>query len=136
MWFNSESDKWQYVSIFPNFIKRYCQPSLNMLEHISCQVGVGENIFNHIDDPEEIFDCEDHIVRSIRRIEKECRQSNYPALLNSKYTIVYNRPLLVSDKEIAAARRFGTLFNLVLTARKFFGRQQGLLKLVNTVILL
>ncbi len=107
-----------------------------MLEYISCQVGEGENIFRHIDDPEEILDCEDRIVRPIRRIEKECRNSSYLALLNSRYVSVYNRPLLVSDKEVAATRRFSTLFNLVLTARSFFGKQYGLLNLVNAVILL
>lgn len=136
-WFNNESGKWRYVSIFPSFIKKYCQPSLNLLEYISCHVGEGENIFRHIDDPEEILDCEDRIVRLIRRIEKDCVESSYPALLNSRYVSVYNRPLMVSHKEITAvARRFSTLFDLILTARKFFGKQYGLLKLVNTVIVL
>jgi len=134
VWFNNESDKWHYISIFPSFIKKYCQPSLNLLEYISCQVGEGENIFSHIDDPEEILDSEDRIVRSIKRIEKDCREFNYLALLNSRYVSVYNRPLLVSDKQYTETRRFSTLFSLVSTARQFFGKQYGLLKLVNTVI--
>lgn len=136
IWFNVDTGKWQYVSIFPDFIKRYCRPCLNMLEYISCQLRKGEFFYRHIDDPEGILDCEDRITRPIKRIEKESIKHNYPALLNSRYTHVYNRPLLVSHKETKPERQFPVLHNLVLTARQFFGRQQGVLSLVNTVILL
>ena len=61
VWFNDQTGKWQYVSIFPHFIKRYCSPSLDLLEYISCTLGKGEDVFRHIDDPEEILDSEDRI---------------------------------------------------------------------------
>lgn len=131
MWFNGETGKWNYVSIFPNFIKKYCQPSLHMLEYMSCHVGKGENIFRHMDDPDEILDCEDSIVEPLRRIEKACLSSNYTALLNSRYTMVFNRPLVLSASEVLATRRFSALYTLVLTARKFFGRHVGVLSLAN-----
>ena len=134
MWFDEMAGKWQYVSIFPNFIKRYCTPCLGMLEYISCNVRKGEDIFEHIDDPEEILDCEDRITKPIRRIEKECVKANYPALLNSRYTDVYNRPLNISAWEASFAARFPVLNNLVKTAMLFFGKQQGVLSLVNTII--
>ena len=134
VWFDEMAGKWQYVSIFPNFIKRYCTPCLGMLEYISCNVRKGEDIFEHIDDPEEILDCEDRITKPIRRIEKECVKANYPALLNSRYTDVYNRPLNISAWKASFAARFPVLNNLVKTARLFFGKQQGVLSLVNTII--
>ena len=126
--------KWHYVSIFPSFIKRYCRPSLDMLEYIGCRIRKGEDVFEHIDDPEEILDCEDRITKPIRRIEKQCVKANYPALLNSRYTDVYNRPLNISAWGASFAGRFPVLHNLVKTARLFFGKQQGLLSLVNTII--
>lgn len=134
VWFSESLGKWQYVSIFPNFIKRYCPPCLDILEYISCRIRKGEDIFEHIDDPEGILDCEDRITKPIRRIEKECNKDNYPALLNARYTDVYNRPLSVSAKRVAG--RFSILHNLVTTARQFFGKQQGVISLVNMIILL
>ena len=53
VWFDEEEGKWRYVSIFPNFIKKYCPPCLNMLEYIGCRIRKGEDIFKHIDDPEK-----------------------------------------------------------------------------------
>lgn len=134
LWYNSETDKWQYVSIFPSFIKRYYQPSLNMLEYISCGVKKDDSIFKCIDDPEAILDSEDRISRLIRHLEKGSSKANYPALLNSKYTEVYNKPLSVLESSSKVTKRFPILYLLVLTARQFFGKQNGVLSLVNTVI--
>lgn len=136
VWFNDETGKWQYVSIFPNFIKKYCQQCLDMFEYISCNVRKGENVFEHIDDPEGLFDCEDRITKPLRRIEKECMKFNYPALLNSRYTDIYNRPLPVTENVYASTRRFSVLFALLCTARHFFGKQQGVISLVNKIIFL
>jgi hypothetical protein len=94
----------------------------------------GEDVFEHIDDPEGLLDCEDRITKPIRRIEKECNRDNYPALLNAKYTDVYNRPLSIPAKKVAG--RFSILHNLVTIARQFFGKQLGVISLVNTIILL
>jgi hypothetical protein len=134
VWFSESLGKWQYVSIFPNFIKKYCSPCLDILEYISCRIRKGEDVFKHIDDPEGILDCEDCITKPIRRIEKECNKDNYPALLNARYTDVYNRPLSISAKKVDG--RFSILHNLVTTARQFFGMQHGVISLVNMIILL
>ena len=134
MWFDELVGKWHYVSIFPDFIKKYCRPGLDMLEYISCKVRKGEDVFEHIDDPAGILDCEDRITKLMRRIEKECVKANYLALLNSRYTDVYNRPLNISSLGASFAGRFPVLSNLVLVARLFFGKQHGVLSLVNTII--
>lgn len=136
LWFDEGTGKWQYVSIFPSFIKRFCTPCLDIFEYISCRIRKGEDIFKHIDDPEGILECEDSMTKQMRRIEKECSRSNYSALLNSRYTSIYNRPIRISQKESTPARRFPVLYNLVLTARQFFGVQHGVISLMNTVILL
>lgn len=107
-----------------------------MLEYISCQVRKGEFFYRHIDDPKGFLDCEDRITRPIKRMEKESGECNYPALLNSRYTDVYNRPLHIQNNNTKPAKQFPVLYNLVLVARQFFGKQQGVLSLVNTVILL
>lgn len=92
-WKYTASGKWNYVSIFPCFIKRYCSISLHTLEKVSCQTGKGENVFWHIDDPEALFDCEDPIVRPLVKLEKEFKISDPSALLNSRYVQVFNRPI-------------------------------------------
>ncbi|MDQ2088266.1 hypothetical protein RBH29_17720 [Herbivorax sp. ANBcel31] len=133
LWFNDKTSKWQYVSIFPSFIKKYIQPCINLLEYISCKTRKGENIFEHIDDPKEILDCEDRIVNIIKGIENNCNEFNYTALLNSKYTQVYNTPLIIETKSLSQ-KLFGTLYMLVITARAFSGKQEGVLALINSLI--
>lgn len=134
LWYDDQAEKWQYVSIFPSFIKRYCQPSINMLEYISCKTGKGESIFEHIDDPEEILESEDRLIWLLRKLERESNRTSSPALLNSRYTEVYNKPLTITADADAFTRRFPMLYLLVLTARQYFGQQQCVLSLVNTMI--
>ena len=134
VWFSEDSGKWKYISIFPDFIKRYCTPCLHLLEYISCHTGKGEDFYRHIDDPEAILDCEDSITRPAKWIEKECMELNYPALLNSRYMHIYNISLPALKPDYA--KLFPVLYNLVLTARYFFGKSHGVLSLINNIILL
>ena len=130
LWFNN--GKWQYVSIFPDFIKRYCRPGLHILEYISCKLRKGENFFKHIDDPEAILDCEDSVTMPARRIEKECMKLKYSALLNSRYAEIYNMSLPAIP--LMKTMMFPALYNLVLTARYFFGENLGVFSCVNNII--
>lgn len=129
-----QAGKWRYVSIFPDFIKRWYQPCLNLLEHISCQVGKGEDVFEHIDDPEELLLCEDRITGAAYRLQKHCVRIKCEALLNSRYTDVFNRSVPFRGYEAAKTRRFGRLYSLVITARHFFGEATGVLALVNSIM--
>jgi hypothetical protein len=134
LWFTDESGKGKYVSIFPNFIRRWCQPCLNLLEHISCKVGKGEDVFKHIDDPEELVPCEDRIAGAAGRLEKHCLKIRCEALLNSRYTEVFNRPISAMGYELVNTKRFPFLYSLVVTAKHFFGVDNGVLACVNTII--
>jgi hypothetical protein len=126
-------DKWNYVSIFPCFIKRYCPISLHMLEKISCQTGKGENVFRHIDDPEAHFNCEDPIVQPLKRFEKEFRISDPSALLNSRYVQVYNRPIDL-NVYCVSPMRFKKVYELILTARFYFGIETGVLSMTHAIL--
>lgn len=126
------SGKWQYVSIFPCFIKKYCPLSLHLLENISSRVRKGDKIFDHIDDPEKIFDSEDPIVRSLVRFEKEFEQSNPSALLNFQYIEIHNRAIQ-SDAYSIASKRFKKVYELVLIASVFFGVETSALSLANSI---
>lgn len=132
-WKNSVLEKWNYVSIFPCFIKRYCPMSLYMLEYISCQTGKGENIFRHIDDPEELFDCEDPIVKPLAKFEKEFKLSDPSALLNSRYVKVFNRPINLNVYRVEP-KRFKKVNELILTAQFYFGIGTGALPMTHTIL--
>lgn len=132
-WMDAESGKWQYVSIFPCFIKKYCPLSLHLLENLSSRVRKGDKIFDHIDDPENIFDSEDPIVSMLLRFEKEFKRSNLSVLLNFKYTEIHKRPIK-TDTDNIASKRFKKVYELVLTASAFFGIEVGALSLVNSII--
>jgi hypothetical protein len=131
-WMNAERGKWQYVSIFPCFIKKHCPLSLHLLEIVSSRTGKGEQIFDLIDDPEGLFDSEDPIVRPLVRFEKKFKISNPSVLLNSKYTEIHNRPIQLDAYSIAS-KRFKKVYGLVLTARVFFGIETGTLSLTNSI---
>lgn len=136
LWLNDKTGKWQYVSIFPDFIKRYVKPCLHLLEYISCHLRKGENIYRYIDDPKEIIDCEDRLIKPLNRIEKDCLKYNYSGLLNSKYTDIYNRPLVISNKESIIQMQFDVMYLLVLTARLFFGKHNGVISFANEKLLI
>jgi hypothetical protein len=131
-WMNEERGKWQYISIFPCFIKKYCPLSLHLLENVSSRARKGEKIFDHIDDPEKLFDCEDPIVRPLVRFEKTFNISNPTALLNSRYVEIGNRPINLDACSIVH-KRFKKTYELVLTARVFFGIEAGVLSLTNSI---
>ena len=135
LWENPATGKKTYVSIFPNFIKKYYQPCLLMLEYISRHTGKGEDILRHIDDPEGLINCEDRFARTMKKLEIDCSKANYPALLNSRYTEVYNIPVTVSSRNISP-RRYPWMYSLVATAVQYFGKYEGVLSLVNTIITL
>jgi hypothetical protein len=129
---NAERGKWQYVSVFPCFIKKHCPLSLHLLENVSSCTGKGEYILNNIDDPEKLFDSEDPIVRTLVRFEKEFKISNPSVLLNSKYTEIHNRQIQLDACNIAP-KRFKKVYELVLTARVFFRVETGALSLTNSI---
>ena len=129
---NEEREKWQYVSVFPCFIKKHCPSSLHLLENASSCTGKGENILDHIDDPEELFDIEDPIVKPLARFEKEFKISDPSELLTSKYIEILNRSIQLDACSITS-RRFPKVYELILTASVFFGVRAGALSLVNTI---
>jgi hypothetical protein len=131
LWRNNETGKEEYASIFPCFIKKYCRPCLHMLEDLCSRVGKDEDILNNISDPEELLSCEDRIARVMKKLEKTC--VNHPALLNSRYTMIYARPIsiFVLPAEMKHPRRFPILHNMVAIARGFFGKLNGVLAMAN-----
>jgi len=134
LWFDETAGKWTYVSIFPKFIKRWYQSCLHLLEYISCKVRKGEDILVHIDDPKEILLCEDRIAVAIKRLEKHCIKINCEALLNSKYTQIFNRPLPEKGFGMVDNMRFHVLHSLIHSAGNFFGLTNRVLSLVNGII--
>lgn len=133
VWMNQETGKWQYVSIIPSFIKKYCPMSLHLLENISSQLGKGENVFGHIDDPKEHFSCEDPLVKTLARFEKEFKISDPSALLNSRYMEIFNQPINLGAYKVEK-KRFPKVYELILTARFFFGVATGVLSRTNTLV--
>ena len=103
-----------------------------MLENISSRVRKGEKILDHIDDPKELFDCEDPIVRPLVRFEKKFKISNPSAVLNSIYVEMGNQSINL-DACTIAPKRFKKVYELVLTARVFFGIETGGLSLTNSI---
>ncbi len=131
LWIDPATQKKCYVSIFPNFIKRYCLPCLNVLEYISYHLGKDEDIFRYIDDPKELLYCSDNVTGALKLLEKKCIKVSYLTLLNSKYSDGFDRPLIFELKN-PVVKKFLNVYALIVSAKKFFGRQSGVLSIVNS----
>lgn len=132
LWTDPATGKNHYVSIFPNFIKRYIRPGLNVLEYISCQTGKGEDIFRHIDDRNSLYSCEDRIATNLQRLDKICRDKQFDSILNARYTLAYNRPISIPREDVLGLR-FPHVVTLILVARQYFGLESGVLAAVNAL---
>lgn len=132
LWTDPATGKNHYVSIFPNFIKRYIRPCLNVLEYISCLTGKGEDIFRHIDDKDSLYSCEDRIVRALQRLDQTCRDKQFESILNARYTLAFNRPISL-PREAVLEQRFPHVVTLILAARQYFGLESGVLAAANSI---
>lgn len=136
IWIDPVTNISHYVSIFPNFIKKYCKPSLNVIEYISCESRKDDEIYTHIDDPDDLLYSYDYITRTLARLEHDCKEKKYTSLLNAKYTQIYNIPINTSAFESTNSKKFPSICSLIDVAKKFFGVSQSVLAIVNSVILL
>ncbi len=134
LWVDPDTGKNHYVSIFPNFIRRYTRPCLNVLEYISCHTGKGEDIFRHIDDSNAIYSCEDRFARILTRLDKSFAKEQYASRLKAQYTTTFNRP--VSNPSVEARnKRFPFVFSLILMAREYFSKPCGVLACTYSIFL-
>lgn len=112
-----------YISIFPNFIRKFTRPCLSVLEYISCNTGKGEDIFSHIDDRDNIHSCEDRMAHILEALDKKCNEIDY-IVLNARYTTAFNKPITISTEEVGH-NRFPHVFTLILMVREYFGMHFG-----------
>jgi hypothetical protein len=123
LWEDSTGER-HYVSIFPNFIRKFTRPCLSVLEYISCNTGKGEDIFSHIDDRDNIHSCEDRMAHILEVLDKKCVEKDYAGVLNTRYTIAFNRPITISSGKVSR-NRFPHVLTLILMAREYFGLHFG-----------
>ena len=105
---NNKTSKMAICKYFPMFHQKYCQMSLNLLENICC-LTERVRIYSTILTIGRAFDCES-IARPLKRFEKEFKRSDPLALLNSKYTQVYNLSISL-DAYNVVPRRFKEYMN-------------------------
>lgn len=113
-----------YVSIFPNFIRKFTRPCLSVLEYISCNTGKGEDIFSHIDDRDNIHSCEDRMAHILEALDKKCDAGDYTGTLNARYGTAFNRPIAIPTEEVSR-KRFPHVFTLILMAREYYSMHFG-----------
>jgi hypothetical protein len=123
LWEDSTGEQ-HYVSIFPNFIRKFTRPCLSVLEYISCNTKKGEDIFSHIDDRDNIHSCEDRMAHILEALDKKCSEKDYTDVLNTRYTAAFNRPIKIFAKEMSH-NRFPHVFTLILIVREYFGMRCG-----------
>jgi len=124
-----------YVSIFPKFIKRYLPFSLHLIEILGASLKKEEDIFKHLGDPFDLLTCEDRIVRVLKGLDKKISTFKYVALLNSRFTEIFNRSLSISQTPCSVENmRFPQLFSLVFFAQSFFSCSSGSLASTNFLL--
>ncbi len=123
LWKDSTGEQ-HYISIFPNFIRKFTRPCLLLLEYISCNTRKGEDIFSHIDDRDNIHYCEDRMAHILEMLDKKFAAEDYTNILNSLYKIAFNRHITISTEELSY-KRFPHVFILIIMVQEYFGVSSG-----------
>ena len=107
-----------YISVFPYFVVKYNKISTDLIEFISTNVGRGENVFNYIEDSGNLLECEDILIGSCQRVNNTVASQKFAALLNAKYTEIFNTTLkcIKFNDFIRSKLRFNDTLLLLLTA--------------------
>ena len=88
LWTDKDGNQ-NYVSIFPDFIIKYNVASTDLIEFISNNVRKGDDIFKYIEDPEDLVESEDVIIRACQKVDKACQNKAIAAQLSAKYTTMF-----------------------------------------------
>ena len=121
-----------YMSVFPDFIRKYTKASLHIIEFITINVGKGEDIFTVLDDPENYLHSEDPLHNSCHRIDQACFEEKFAALLNAYYTEIHDTPISLSATECKiSSMRYSNTYELFLIGQGFTGKQNSILATLN-----
>ena len=128
LWTTASGEK-HYISVFPNFIIKYNPLTTPLIELISSNVRKDEDIFNHLNDPENLFDSETELAHSCLRVELACKNKMFAAILNSRLTNAFNT---IARIELPKNARYPEICTLIAMAKLFFASPvQSVLTLAN-----
>lgn len=131
LWYDSYG-KGHYISVFPSIVIEYCPLSAGLVEFIISNVGKGEDIFEHVNDPDFIIDCEDPLAKPCRNLEKRCVREGYTYIAARMYTSVFNKLPSVATTNFSP--RFPHLYMLYSVGCLYFGCDTGIFSRLNSVI--
>lgn len=121
LWTKASGEK-IYISIFPSFAIKYNKVSTDLIEFISTNVRKDESVFKYIDDSGNLLECEDILIRSCDRVDKAVACKKFTALINAKYTEIFNSILCPINfaAYMELTLRFKDIFVLLKTAEICF----------------
>lgn len=128
MLWTTSSGRSFYISIFPSFIIKYNKVATNLIEFISTNVRKGESIFNYIEDADSLIECEDILSRSCERVNSACYLKKFDALLNSKYTTIFNTPVKIPKEETNKFNTYSFMQIVILLSVANICSKTGILK--------
>jgi hypothetical protein len=112
-----EFNKKHYISVFPEFIIRWCRLSCEILDLVS-NVGKGENLFSYINDFEGLIDSGDEINDPASCLEKRIIKNNFILSITLKIATAFDvTPSL--NKDIVDTMYFPNLFTIFDITEKF-----------------
>lgn len=79
-----------YASVFPSFIFKYNPLHEELIDLVISNVEKGENVLEHINDVDNLIDCEDIIANACTNIEKKIRSKKLLETTTAKYVTVLN----------------------------------------------
>jgi len=88
LWTDEIGNK-MYISVFPNFIIKYNVATTDLIEFISTNVRKGDDIFKYIEDPENLVESEDILIRACQKVDTACKNKSIAAQLSAKYTTMF-----------------------------------------------
>jgi hypothetical protein len=115
-WIDEFNEK-HYISVFPDFIIRWCSLSCEILDLVS-NLGKGENLFNYINDFYGLIDSGDEIIDPASCLEKRIIKNNFIISITLKIATTFDVIPSV-NKDIVDTKYFPNLFTIFDIAEKF-----------------
>lgn len=129
-WIDKDNNK-HYASIFPSFILKYNPLHTDLIEHIADKLPATGNVFDYVEDPDNILDSEDPIIKSTLSLEKKLKKLYLPEKLAAKYVEQFNDIL---DNDNIEYYKFHYLKYIIKLTSAIYKINKNILSFLNSII--
>jgi hypothetical protein len=129
-WIDKDSKK-HYASIFPSFIFKHNPLHSDLIEYIANNLNDSGNVFEYVEDPDDILESEDKIIKNCLSLEKKLSKSHIPEKIAIKYTEQFND---IANVRNIKFYKFHILKYIIKLTSVIYNKTKNILSFLNSII--